>query len=175
MIFNVFRSIKFVGLLVVACMMLSCANEESRRKHVSKKELIAYNQKLVKMDSAAIVHYCYKNKLDSLPNRQGLWLTVNTKGSGTQIVNNQTVTLSYSISDLLGNIYYTSQRDGNKIVKVGSGNDIMGLDMALPQLQQGAKATLIVMPDLAFGLIGDENKIQGRKILRYDIEVLNVE
>lgn len=164
------------SFLFVALLCLSaCQTEEQQRRHVSKKELIAYNQKLVKMDSAVIVHYCHNNQLDSVPNKQGLWLTIEQQGEGQSITKDNIVTLSYSISDLLGNIYYTSQRDGQKVVKVGSGNDIMGLDMALTTLKKGAKATFIVMPDLAYGLVGDDDRIQGRKILRYDIEILNVE
>ena len=107
--------------------------------------------------------------------KQGLWITVSEQGIGNYIQKDNIVTLSYSISDLRGNIYYTSQRDGKKVLKVGQGTDVMALDMALPQLRNGAQATLIVMPDLAYGLRGDDAKIEGRMILRYDIEVLSVE
>lgn len=162
-------------VLLLALFIVACQPEQPKRKHTTKQDLIAYNQKLVKMDSAVICHYCYKNNLDSVPNKQGLWITVSEQGIGNYIQKDNIVTLSYSISDLRGNIYYTSQRDGKKVLKVGQGTDVMALDMALPQLRNGAKATLIVMPDLAYGLRGDDAKIEGRMILRYDIEVLSVE
>lgn len=162
-------------ILAISLLLVACQQEQQQRRRATKQELIAYNQKLVKMDSAAICYYCHQNNLDSIPNTQGLWMTITEQGIGDNIQKNNVVTLSYSISDLLGNIYYTSQHDGLKVIKVGQGNDVMALDMALPQLRNGAKATLIVMPDLAYGLRGDDAKIDGRIILRYDIEVVRVE
>jgi len=161
--------ILFFALLFIT----GCKEDRQPRKHVSKAELIEYNKKLVQRDSAFITHYCNAQGLDSLPDRRGLWITIHEEGNGDMIKEKEMVDLAYRISDILGKEYYNSERDGIKHLTVGSGQDIMALDIALPQLKHGSKATLIVMPDLAYGLIGDENKIGARRILRYDIEVIN--
>lgn len=139
---------------------------------MTKAELIEYNTKLVKRDSAFISHYCYAQGLDSIPNKQGLWITIQEEGDGEYVQDKEMVDIAYRISDITGKEYYNSERDGIKHITVGSGQDIMALDLALPQLKHGTKATLIIMPDLAYGLMGDDNKIGSRRILRYDIEII---
>jgi FKBP-type peptidyl-prolyl cis-trans isomerase 2 len=74
----------------------------------------------------------------------------------------------------LGHEFYNSQTDGEKVFVAGRGHEVMGLDEGVVGLRKGAKATLLLLPDKAYGLIGDEKKINGRIILRYDIEVKDV-
>lgn len=160
-------------ILAIATMMLaSCQKQEQPKRHVTKADLIEYNRQLVKRDSAFIARYCQENGLDSVPTKQGLWISIEEDGEGEQLKRGDKVDLAYQISDITGKIYYTSEHDGLKHISIGSGQDIMALDIALPNMRHGTKATLIVMPDLAYGLMGDDNKIGARRILRYDIEVL---
>lgn len=48
----------------------------------------------------------------------------------------------------------------------------IGIDEALSQLRKGADATVILIPEKAYGIRGDGNAISGRMILRYDLKVL---
>lgn len=166
---------KVLFIAAIVLTLMSCSQEQPRRRMPSRDDLIEYNRKLVHRDSMVIATYCRAQNLDTVPSRQGLWMTITSEGGGRKIESGNVVTLAYRISDIDGTEYYTSERDGHKQIAVGSGQDIVALDMALTQLQLGAKATIIAMPDQAYGLVGDENRIRGRRILRYDVEVLAVE
>lgn len=165
-------------MMIMAMSLYSCQQQEEKRhkvrRHANREELIDYNRRLVARDSAYIVHYCYEHNLDSVPTRNGIWYTETKVGEGSCIQNGQEVDIAYTISDIAGEVYYTSVRDGIKHIVTGSGQDIMAMDIVLPYLRKGSVATFIAMPDLAYGLTGDENRIGARRILRYDIEVLSV-
>lgn len=169
------RLLRILFSLAAIIALASCTSEPPRRPMPSRDRLIDYNRQLVSRDSAFIVHYCASQQLDSVPTREGLWITETKVGEGSAILQGSVVTLAYRISDITGKLYYSSDNDGVKRFSVGAGNDIMALDLALPMFHKGSVATLIVMPDLAYGLHGDDDRIGMRRILRYDIEVLDVQ
>lgn len=169
------KEIALLGL-AGAALFAACDTGNKQRQHMpTKKDLIEINKRLVRRDSAIIAAYSDSLKLNALPDRSGLWLTIHQEGEGKQISKGQTVEYSYTISDITGEVYYTSAEDGNRKCTIGTGANVTGLDEAMLQLRKGSKATAILMPDKAYGLLGDENKIIGRRILRYDIEILSVE
>jgi FKBP-type peptidyl-prolyl cis-trans isomerase len=58
---------------------------------------------------------------------------------------------------------------------VGQGEVEPGLDEGIRLLHSGDKARFILPPHLAYGLIGDENKIPARSVIVYDLTVLSVD
>lgn len=168
------RALKIVSLLVISCMFFACKEEKKEQRHVTKEDMIRYNQQLVHRDSCVIASYCRDQNLDSVPTASGLWQTIFEDGEGELIAKGDAVELGYVISDIDGTLYYDSQKDGNKKLSVGAGQDVMALDLALLGKRLHSRFTLIVMPDLAYGLLGDENRIEGRRILRYDVVVLDM-
>ena len=158
------------GLLVMI-VIVSCEQEQSARRMPTKRDMMEYNRRLVRMDSMCIVAYSDTAGLNTQPTPSGLWITMHEEGSGDVVEKGQTVVLKYKISDLLGHEFYNSERDGEKMFAAGRGHEVSGLDEAVVGMHRGSKATLILMPDKAYGLIGDEQRISGRIILRYDIEV----
>lgn len=165
---------QIIAGVLVAMFVASCAEERPTRRMPSKRDMIEYNRRLVQMDSTCIVAYSDTAGLNVKPTSSGLWITIHEEGSGEAVVKGQTVVLAYKISDLLGHEFYNSQTDGEKVFVAGRGHEVMGLDEGVVGLRKGAKATLLLLPDKAYGLIGDEKKINGRIILRYDIEVKDV-
>lgn len=161
---------KRIFLILATILLAWGCKEKTAPKPVTKNDLIAMNERLVRRDSVIITRYCHEQGLDSVPNAEGLWITVLEEGTNEAIQTGSAVAYSYKISDIRGQEYYNGQRQ----ITVGAGQDVFGVELALKQLHDKSKATIVLMPDLAYGLIGDENKIVGRKILRYDIEVLEV-
>ncbi len=166
------RKTLIVAAAVAAFVGFACQKEKPRHVRVTKKQLIEMNRRLAQRDSALIVAYSDSLGLNPEPDKSGLWMTRTHEGEGMAIEKSTQVELAYTISDLMGEVYYTSDRDGTKRMTAGMGQDVSGLDEALLQMRQGDKATLLLIPDKAYGMLGDENKIRGRRILRYDIEVL---
>lgn len=160
---------------VVLCCFAACQNDEKKSsRHMSKEKLIELNTILVRMDSMYITMYSDTMNLNSHPTPSGLWLTIHDEGNGDLIETGQTVDIAFKISNLKGKTYYTSETDGSRQIVVGKGDIEDGLNETLQMLRPHARATAILIPDKAFGLLGDNNKIRGRQILRYDIEILNV-
>lgn len=92
-----------------------------------------------------------------------------------KISKNDLIELKYKTWLLDGTLIYDSDSLGNKSFKVGQGGVEPGLEEGVLMLEQGSRARFILPPHLAFGLIGDENRVPGRAILVYDIEVVKVE
>jgi FKBP-type peptidyl-prolyl cis-trans isomerase len=96
-------------------------------------------------------------------------------GKGDKIVKGQIVTLNYKISLLDGTVCYSSSNDGQKVFQVGKGGVESGLEEGILMLRKGSKATFIMPPHLAHGLVGDDDRIPSRAILKYEVEVVNVD
>lgn len=93
-------------------------------------------------------------------------------GRGDLIKNGDKVSMEYVITTLLGDTLYSSAHDGIKSIVAGQCDMNIGIDEALTQLRKGADATVILIPEKAYGVRGDGNAISGRMILRYDLKVL---
>lgn len=160
--------------LVIVLIVVSCTEERQVRRAPTKATLIEYNKRLMSMDSLCITQYSDTMGLNPTPTSSGLWLTLHDEGVGEPIKKGETVSLKYTISDLLGHQFYDSENDGLKVFPAGRGHEVAGLDEAIVGMKRNARATLLLIPDKAYGLIGDEKRIGGRIILRYDIEVVDV-
>ncbi len=152
-----------------------CGNSDDEVKYrPTREDFIKYNRRLFWCDSVCIAKYSDSLGLNAKSSPTNLWLTVHSQGTGAQIANGDHVTLDYTVSTLLGDTLYTSAADGKINLVVGKANVCIGLDEALLSLNHGGSvATVIVIPEKGFGFRGDDKKIHGRVILRYDINVLN--
>ncbi|PLX11282.1 MAG: hypothetical protein C0594_03890 [Marinilabiliales bacterium] len=54
-------------------------------------------------------------------------------------------------------------------------NVISGLEEGISMMREGEKARFIIPPYLAWGLLGDEDKVPMRSIVVYDVELISVE
>lgn len=161
-----------VGLL--ACAAVSCSTpDEGVRRRPTREEFIRYNRHLIRCDSVCIARYSDSLGLSTTPTPTNLWLTVRSGGNGEKIKDGDCVRLTYSVLSLLGDTIYSQESVGVKTVTVGKADVNIGLDEALCLLRRGAEATVILIPEKAFGLRGDDNAIRGRMILRYDLKILN--
>ena len=97
-------------------------------------------------------------------------------GAGKLITNGDKVTYAYLVRTLRGDTLYFDRRDGLRTIRVGSAEDTQGLDEAMLALRCGAQATVIIIPEKAYGYVGDHRRIpQGRRlVLRYDVKIVDV-
>lgn len=163
----------------LACLMVltascSCGGENAEadlRPLPTKREMIAFNRHLFVADSQRIVAYCDSVGLDPKPTPNLLWLTVSEHGDGDSVRVGQKVTYNYNVCNLRGKTFYSSLHEGPRTITVGNAEVNTGFDEALTLLRRGDKATIILIPEKAFGYRGDEGAIRGRMTLRYDIEL----
>lgn len=152
------------------------------------KEETGSNENTIQVDSQLmkankIITRSEKEQIDSFISRYG-W-KMNETGSGLrymiyhhtrdiQAVKNMVAVIAYEVRLLNGDIVYSSQSLGNKQFIIGRGGIETGLEEGILYLKKGEKAKFIIPSHLAFGLVGDGNKIPSRAVLVYDVELINL-
>jgi len=104
----------------------------------------------------------------------GLRYHIYEKGTGEKVVSGKTAVLNYTLRLLTGDVIYSSEKDGQKIFRVGRGNVESGLEEAILLMRVGDKAILILPAHLGYGLLGDSNKIPPKCTLVYDVELADL-
>ena len=104
----------------------------------------------------------------------GLRYLIYKHGSGEKAMNGKKVTILYEIRLLNGNLCYSSAQLGPKEFTTGQGKFESGAEEGILLMKVGDRAKFIVPSHLAFGLLGDQDKIPPRSTLIYDIELLKI-
>ena len=84
------------------------------------------------------------------------------------------ISIDYKLSLLDGTICYSSEKDGTKEFTVGKSHEVSGLEQGVELMREGEKARFIIPPYLAYGLLGDENRVPARSIIVYEVELLKI-
>lgn len=170
-----------IGALLIVMLVLgySCKQKEDNTQSVTsgkeEESMVRVNQYLVDKDEEIIRNYIKRRNWDMELTKTGLWYMIYRKGNGKPVQENSLVTIEYRISLLDGTLCYNSDESGPKQFAVGKGDVEPGLDEGILLLRGGDKARFILPPHLAYGLIGDENKIPARSVIIYDLTLLSVE
>ena len=106
--------------------------------------------------------------------KTGLRYMVYENGHGPLAKKDNIVRLNYSVKLLTGELCYSSMKLGPKEFRVGKGGVENGLEEAILFLKKGDRAKIIIPSHLAFGLLGDGNKIPQRSTIIYEIEITNI-
>lgn len=145
------------------------------RKEVAeaKNTFAKINKVLIAEDRSLIEGYIKRYRLDGIKESgTGLFYLVWGESEGDSIKVGNFVEYNYKVTLLDGTLCYKS--DKPKKFKVGIGGVESGLEQAVLLMKKGQKGKFILPPHLAYGLIGDADKIPSRAIIVYDIEMLNV-
>ena len=162
------------GLLFVAC------NEPQKKtltieKSRLKETLVKVNRKYIDVENTQIDDFMHRRSWSGFEKtKSGLRYKIYQKGVGKIPVAGSIIGIEYSIIDIKGNEIYSSKKLGNKVFKVDKNEEPNGLNEAVKFMKLGAKAKVIVPSYLAYGLIGDEDKIGQKVTLIYDIYLVEV-
>jgi FKBP-type peptidyl-prolyl cis-trans isomerase len=96
------------------------------------------------------------------------------KGKGEKAGKGKIAVIGYTLRFLNGNLCYSSDKEGLKEFKIGYGNVESGIEEGILLMHVGDRAKFIVPSHLAFGLLGDQNKIPQQATLVYDIELVKL-
>ena len=167
--------IGFATVLLVSCFGSPERHDfEKQQTREHKEALIEVNKQLVRDDMSEIENYAERRGWDMLMTKTGVWYQVYEQGKGAQIHEKQTISFNYTVHLLNGKLCYSSEQDGKpKTVTVGQGEPVHGLDKHLELLKRGDKARFILPPHMAYGMVGDNNKIPMRSTIVYNIEVID--
>lgn len=169
----------YIVILLSALLLTDCNKPYSpsptENREENSKKLIEVNKALVRKDRLRINGYAERNNLDMKETGTGLWYLIIEKGEGARVEKGNLVNLDYTLSLLDGKECYNSKSNGIKTFVVGQGGVESGLEEGVLLLHAGDKAKFIMTPHLAHGLTGDGNKIPGRSIIIYDVELLSIQ
>ena len=157
-------------------MLLSCGSDEKKKVKVYatdtlKKEFQNVNKSLVKTEETEINDFISRYGWNMSETGSGLKYMIYKKGAGAKISKGDLVKVNFETRLITGDLCYSSKTDGSKELLVGNSGEISGLEEGVMLLRVGDKAKLIIPSHLAFGLLGDENKIPKRATLVYDVEI----
>ena len=139
-----------------------------------KEPLIKANQEAVRQENEQIEDFILRHNWKMETTSTGIRLMIIKNGIGAKTQPGMTVKLSYTVSLLTGDTVYSSLKDGPLVFEVGKGQVITGLEEAILLLRVGDRAKIIIPSHLAFGLIGDQNKILHKATLVYDIDFISM-
>ncbi len=166
-------------VLIVVLTFHSCNNKEEKRMtrkeiNEAKKAFVKINKTLVNEDRSLIEGYIKRHNLDMKETGTGLYFMVWGDAQSDSIKDGNVIEFAYKITLLDGTVCYKSEPDLPKKFRVGQGGVESGLEQAVLLMRKGQKGKFIMPPHLAYGLIGDIDKIPSRSTIIYDIEMLNV-
>ena len=158
--------------------LFSCSGlveKQAEKKDVSSMEsLEKVNRYLVRTEGEDIENYIRRHGWDMEETGTGLRVWVYEHGNGPQAEKGLVATLNYKTWLINGDLIYSSNELGPKEFLIGKGGVESGLEEAILKLHVGDKAKLIIPSHLAFGLLGDNNKIPPRSTVVYDIELISL-
>ncbi len=118
-----------------------------------------------------------ETSIDSYASRRGWQMTVlpcgarvmmTEEGKGEPVAYDETVVINYRVENLGGGVIYGNTED---TVVAGRLEPTRGLDAALLTMRHGDRAWVIVPSELAYGVVGDGDRIGTRTVLVYDVRV----
>jgi FKBP-type peptidyl-prolyl cis-trans isomerase len=167
-----------VILILLSALIFSCRPEAPRKAEIPasklKEPLIRANQELVSTESEQIADFLRRYKWEVTETGSGLRYMVYRQGSGQQVLKGDEVYLAYTLTFLTGDTVYSSRDKGNLIFISGKAQVISGLEEGILLLCEGDRAKFIIPSHLAYGLIGDQDKIGSKATLVYDVELLKI-
>lgn len=168
------KSILLLLVLVVLTLATAgCKDQKSVKTgtKLSDEQLVNINRELVIKERERIESYISRKGLDMKMTDAGIWYSVTVNGEGDKFGGGDRLRLEYTCSLLDGTLCYSSDINGDMILTVGKSDIPAGLDLALRLLNPGSRALIILPSNMAFGLLGDGDRIPARAALIYDLAV----
>jgi FKBP-type peptidyl-prolyl cis-trans isomerase FkpA len=165
-----------IGVVIIA----SCGNSNDKVNNkvintdTLDKTFVNVNHELVKKEEKEITNFIERYGWKMQQTGTGLRYMIYKNGSGVKAEKNKIAKINFEVKLITGDLCYSSKTDGSKELLIGKSGEISGLEEGILLLRVGDKAKFIVPSHLAYGLLGDENKIPKRATLVYDIELLEI-
>ncbi|MCU4175426.1 FKBP-type peptidyl-prolyl cis-trans isomerase [Carboxylicivirga sp. N1Y90] len=172
----VFRNV----FLIVACISLaftfSCKQKKQKQKKVITREmLLEHNRNLVDLENKVIRDYLDTIGIEMQQSKTGLWYKIDSDSVGETAREKDMVHLNYKIMLMDSAVCYSSEKNGMWSFEVGKGSVETGIEEGILLMSEGDEASFILRPNMAHGLSGDGDRIPGRAILLYQLELIKID
>ena len=168
-----------VLLMTASLLLLAGCNSpvketEKERKGNYKESLLEVNKNLVRSEQQKIDDFLDRYKWDMKESGSGLRYMIYWEGSGRRAEMGKQAEIAFTVSLLDGQLCYSSEEDGPLTFEIGKGGVESGLEEGILLLKEGDRAKFIIPSHLAYGLLGDMDKIPAKAVLVYDVELLKI-
>lgn len=160
-------------------LLAACSNPKKEVKKTFNEDkfsepLVKANQNAVRLEDEDIDLYIKRQQMNVVKTETGLRYQITKKNNGRKIKAEDIVTLDFKTFSINGELLYSSDESGRKVMEVEKNNEIQALDEVLKQMSNGEEAHLVIPSHLAFGIAGDGDKIRQRIPIVMKIKVLSV-
>lgn len=170
--------VRFLSLPLMCCLLVACRETPQPKVQQEtpqlKESLEKANRYLVNEEEEEIQNYIVRHRLDPIATGTGLRYQVTKPSTGNLIQGGQRVSMEYVLYNIMGDVLYSSEKDGIKTFEAGCGDVESGLDEAVLHLRKGEVATVIIPSHLGHGLQGDQNRIPPQATLIYIVKIIDV-
>jgi FKBP-type peptidyl-prolyl cis-trans isomerase FkpA len=161
-------------ILCYSCSEQPQPSSSTRHLGMMSDSLVNYNRGIVLTEDQQIEDFVARYGWKMNKTGTGLRYLIFKKGQGVKTVKGKVAMIRYTLRLLNGSLCYSSDKDGLKEFKIGYGGVESGLEEGILLMHVGDRAKFIVPSHLAFGLLGDQNKIPQHATLVYDIELVQI-
>jgi FKBP-type peptidyl-prolyl cis-trans isomerase FkpA len=166
-------------MMILFLFLIGCVNGPGKAPEkvdlqFADDTLVKYNKQVVRDENQEIEDYISRHQWKMERTATGLRYHIYPAGKGPRAVKGKIVEISYSVSLLNGEKVYSSGKGEPRKFVIGKGQAESGVEEGILMLRKGDRAKFIVPSHLAFGLLGDLDKIPVRATLVYEIELLNI-
>lgn len=171
-----------VVMLLIAFFLLAakCSTKEhtveSKRKENQPIDLIQESKNNVIRESASIDRFVKSKKWKMQKTGTGLRYLIYENGEQTNPLakNGQYATINFDVTLMNGKECYASEEGKPETFLIGRDNVESGLHEGILLMRVGDKARFIMPSHLAYGLVGDMDKIPGNSPIVYNVELVGL-
>lgn len=173
------RLLGFATVVVIHLLLFSCGgNQPDTQKPTtesfSREALINANKQAMKKEDKQIEDFLGRVKWKMNATGTGLRYLIYEKGTGQAAEAGKIAELEFTVCSISGDTLYSSENIGNKLFTIGRGGVESGLEEGILLLHEGDRAKFILPSHLAFGLMGDQNKVPPKTTLIYDVKLIKI-
>ncbi len=146
----------------------------TRHPGMMSDSLVNYNRGVILTEDQQIDDFVNRYGWKMVKTATGLRYLIFKKGHGEKTAKGKVAVIRYTVRLLNGKLCYSSEKEGLKEFRIGYGGVESGVEEGILLIRVGDRAKFIVPSHLAFGLLGDQNKIPQHATLVYDIELVKI-
>jgi len=157
-----------------ACQESPRSVQSTGHMEMTDDTVMKYNHQVVREESQEIDDFIMRHHWNMQVSQTGLRYMIYKHGSGALPKSGGIVAIKYTVSLINGDLLYNP--DSLKPFEFETGKAAVpnGLEEGVLLLKTGDHAKFVLPSHLAFGLLGDMDKIKSREILVYDVELYRI-
>ncbi len=158
----------FFGGAFSSCNETPVIEVETQKNDPYKENMINANKYIEQSENTQIESYLSRRGWNMKQLHNGSYIEEYQMGNGAAIDYEDTIAITYTVSALNGSVFYNNVEE---TVVIGKHQPNVGLDCALQSLHRGSSARVILPSSLAYGVLGDNDRIPSRAVLVYDLKI----